>query len=127
MAPQDMPRLCCTTEALAGNCWSLLQVASSRRSTSEGSTPAMAMASRPASADISVTFPSTWRAPIPLRSRIHSSEVSTISARSWLVSLRSGRWVAQPVMRPWAMGNSVVRGPDGGPVGPRRRLATAHR
>jgi hypothetical protein len=32
--------------------------------------------------------------------------VSTNSARSWLVSRRSGRWVAQPVMRPWAMGCS---------------------
>ena len=108
MAPHDIPRLSWTTEALAGNCWSEVQVARSSRSTSAGSTPAMARASRPAAVDISVTLPSTWRAPMPVRSRIHSSVVSTISARSWLVSWRSGRWVAQPVIRPWAMGCSVM-------------------
>jgi len=73
------------------------------------------MASLPAMVDISETLPSTCLAEIPLRSLIHSSVVSTISARSWLVSRRSGRWVAQPVMRPWAMGCSdVVSGAGGG-------------
>ena len=116
IAPHFSPRLCWTIDALAGNCCSELHVARRRRPTSPGSTPAMARASRPATVDISETLPPTCLAEIPLRSLIHSSVVSTSSAKSWLVSRFSGRWVAQPVMRPWAMRCSDVV--SGGVEGP---------
>src|SRR5215831_14453124 len=38
------------------------------------------------------------RSSIPVRSRIHSSEVSTIFSRSRLVSTRSGTYIPVPVM-----------------------------
>ena len=82
---------------------------------SSAATPAIAMADLPASVDISVTVPSTWRVLMPVRSRIHSSEVSTILASSSLVSTFSGRCVAHPVIRPCGMWRcSVVKDVDRG-------------
>ena len=49
----------------------------------------------------------TRRSRMPVRVRIHSSDVSTMRSRSALLSTRSGTYEPQPVMR------TLRGGPDG--------------
>ncbi len=49
----------------------------------------------------------TRRSRMPVRDRIHSSEVSTMRSRSVLLSTRSGTYEPQPVIR------TLRTGPDG--------------
>ena len=56
------------------------------------------MALRPDSADSPAVVPPTRRSWMPVRSRIHSSLVSIIPARSSLVRTLGGSAVPQPVM-----------------------------
>src|SRR5262245_48991396 len=49
------------------------------------------------------------RSTIPVRSRIHSSEVSTIRSRSWLVSRPSGTYMPVPaIVAPRTSGRGVT-------------------
>ena len=76
-----------------GNIMSGVTVATITRSRSFGSTPAWASASRAAGSarsDIAWSSDANRRSLIPVRSVIHSSEVSTSSARSAFVITRSG-------------------------------------
>ncbi len=61
------------------------------------------MARSPATAAIDAVVSlaaATRRSRIPVRVRIHSSEVSTIRSRSWLVRICDGAYRPQPVT--WA-------------------------
>ncbi|MCJ7630341.1 MAG: phosphate acyltransferase PlsX, partial [Longimicrobiales bacterium] len=82
------PRRAWRSPAVEGSQRSGVAVARMRMSISPGSTPAFAMAVLAASAAISAAPSSArpiLRSPIPVRSRIHSSEVSTIFSRSAFV------------------------------------------
>jgi hypothetical protein len=81
-------------QAVLGKIWSGVVVARTMRSISPGSTPAAAIAAwAAATARSEQLSPSVtmcrWR--MPVRPKIHSSVVSTISSRSLLVTIRSGR------------------------------------
>jgi hypothetical protein len=68
-------------------------VATMIRSISSGETPRRSRAMRAARAArslVAVPGSTTWRSRIPVRVRIHSSEVSTIFSRSALVITRLG-------------------------------------
>ena len=68
---------------------------------SAASTPASSSAARAAGSAMSVSASSSAairRSRIPVRSRIHSSEVSTISASSSFVITFSGTWTPRPVI-----------------------------
>jgi len=72
------------------------------KSTSAGANPAASSARRAAcSARSTVVSPSAamWRRSMPVRVRIHSSVVSTIFSRSWLVMIFFGRYEPVPAMR----------------------------
>ena len=80
--------------ALAGNVWSGVEVASTIRSIDDASTLAAASAAFAASSAISeVSSPveASRRSWMPVRWTIHSSDVSTALASSWLVTTRDGR------------------------------------
>ena len=64
---------------------------------SAGSTPAMSMAARPDSMPMVEVGRPMRRSRIPVRSRIHSSLVSIIAARSSLVRTFSGSDVPMPM------------------------------
>ena len=88
--------------AVAGIGMSGVTVARTIRCTSSGATPAASIACRPASmakGDNVSSSPATRRSLIPLRVRIHSSEVSTIFSRSALVSTPSGTAEPTPAIR----------------------------
>src|SRR5689334_12897859 len=61
--------------------------------------PACSSAARPASTARPAVVPPMRRSQMPLRSRIHSSLVSRVAARSSLVTILSGRAAPQPAMR----------------------------
>ena len=87
------PIFSCTRQAVAGNGISGLTVATMMTSTASAEMPRSARHSRAASAARSlVATPGStrWRSRMPVRSTIHSSEVSTIVSRSALVSTRGG-------------------------------------
>ena len=87
------PSWSCTRQAVAGKGMSGVTVATMMRSTSAGLTLARSRhsrAARVARALVPVPGSTTWRCRIPVRVRIHSSEVSTTFARSALVITRSG-------------------------------------
>jgi hypothetical protein len=80
--------------AVAGKPWSGVEVATTIASTSSAVAPAAARADRAAAAPMKAAV--SWAAAIrrsamPVRSRIHESDVSIRRASSALVSTRSGR------------------------------------
>ena len=88
-----MPSLCCTMQAVEGIGWSGVRVATTTRSISEAAVPASSSALREAwtaRSEVASWGPAILRSRIPLRARIHSSDVSTIFARSSFVRMRSG-------------------------------------
>src|SRR5580658_2230785 len=87
--------------AVAGIGRSGVIVATIKRSMSEALTPASSRARCPARtprSDVACSSEAILRSRIPLRARIHSSEVSTIRARSSLVKMRSGAYEPVPSM-----------------------------
>src|SRR5262245_26212114 len=98
-APQRSPSSFCTVADVAGTVRSGVVVARTRASIDSTSSPDIASAARPASAESPAVVPPTWRSRMPVRSMIHSSLVSSpMSARSWLVSTFGGSAVPHPVM-----------------------------
>src|SRR5262245_33445796 len=96
------PSLSWTTHAVAGNTMSGVTVATTRRSISAGGTPRRSgalRAARTASSLVGVPGSTTWRCSMPVRVRIHSSDVSTIRSKSAFVMTRSGTYVPRAVMR----------------------------
>ena len=76
-------------------------VATTIRSTCSGLMPALASAARPASSarsDVTVPSSAKRRDSMPVRSRIHSSEVSTRSSNQLLGTTRGGSAEPTPVM-----------------------------
>ena len=70
--------------AVAGAMRSGVVVASTKKSMSDGSTKASSIARFPASTPKDLAEPPMWRSRIPVRSVIHSSEVSRVRrARHW--------------------------------------------
>src|SRR5438552_3398310 len=108
------------TQAVAGKIMSGVTVATMMRSSSSAPTPRLSRASRAAgraSALVGVPGGATWRSRIPVRVRIHSSEVSTIFSRSALVITRAGTWRPTAVMAArigaepiWPLGGLLSRG-----------------
>ena len=102
-----MPSLCCTMVAVEGNTMSGVEVATMIRSTSCACLPAAASACRAAWAARSLLptpGATKWRARMPVRSTIHSSEVSmpcaaSSTAKSALLRRRGGRQLPVPVIR----------------------------
>ena len=90
-----MPSLRCTAVAVAGKVWSGVEVATRIRSTSlrayAGPVEGRAGGSHGARSEVSSPSAAMWRWPMPVRSRIHSSEVSTRCDSSTLVTTRAGR------------------------------------
>ncbi len=88
------PSAACTRSAVAGNASSGVAVASRIASICPAAMPAAASALSAAlvamKAQVSCGC-ARWRLPMPVRSRIHSSEVSIVFDRSSLVTARSGR------------------------------------
>ncbi len=92
-AGEPMPSRAATRAAMLGDRSMAVEVATRTRSMSEAPRPAVASALAPACAAISSTGssgPPTWRVLMPTRLVIHSSLVSTIAARSSLVSTLAG-------------------------------------
>lgn len=92
-AGEPMPSRAATRAAMLGDRSIAVEVATRTRSMSEGASPAVASALAAACAAISSTGssgPPTWRVLIPTRLVIHSSLVSTMAARSSLVSTLAG-------------------------------------
>ena len=97
--PIGRPSLRCTAVAVAGNVLSGVEVATITKSIEARSIPACRMAWIDAATARSEVFsPSAakWRRVIPVRSRIHSSVVSTVLESSSLVTIRSGRYEPTP-------------------------------
>ena len=90
----EIPNLCCTIVAVEGNCISGVAVATMIKSILSGETFASANAKRAAAAAKSLVFSfsaAIWRALIPVRVVIHSSEVSIFCAKSSLVTRLAGK------------------------------------
>ena len=86
--------MCCTRVAVEGNVWSGVAVAMTIASMSAAFTPAAESArsaARVARSEVSCPSAAMWRCPIPVRARIHSSEVSSRCESSSFVTMRSGR------------------------------------
>ena len=78
---------------------------------SSGSRPAVRIARSPATAPIDAVVSwaaATRRSRIPVRLRIHSSDVSTIRSRSALVRTWAGAYLPQPVT--WALRTGAFTG-----------------
>ena len=92
--PRVTPSAACTRNAVAGNAWSGVLVARMIASTSPGTAPASARAARAAAVPMNAAVScgaAMWRCRMPVRSRIHSSVVSTVRASSSLLTARAGR------------------------------------
>lgn len=90
-----MPSRAATWAAVLGQRSTALEVATTTRSTSEGSRPAAASALPAAALAMSATVSSSaamCRVAMPVRCRIQASLVSTMAARSSLVRTRCGWW-----------------------------------
>ena len=98
-APPRMPIPCCTLGAVPGTMPSGVVVASTRWSISSAVRPAQASAACAASMARPDVVPPMWRSRIPVRSTIHSSLVSRLTAMSSLVTTLSGTAMPQPVIR----------------------------
>jgi hypothetical protein len=93
-APCVMPSWACSLVAVAGKVLSGVAVASTMRSSSAPVIPALASACSAAlSARSEVSSPgaATWRWRMPVRWTIQSSEVSSRSANSALLTIRAGK------------------------------------
>ena len=93
--PVVTPSAACTRSAVAGNAWSGVLVARMIASTSRRLRRRHPQARRapprsPMKAAVSCGA-AMWRWRMPVRSRIHSSDVSTVRASSSLLTTRSGR------------------------------------
>src|SRR6267154_1151922 len=118
-------------QEVAGIGTSGVTVAQMRRSRSEARTPearSASSAARVAKRDIGSDSVATWRSRIPVRERIHSSEVSTIRSRSVLVRTLSGseepvpRMIARRPVRAMSLPRWQGRGDRAGTrVGARRQ------
>ena len=100
-AAEVAPSLSAMIAAVDGNAMSGVTVATISRSTSLPSTPACASASRAAgsaTSDSASSFDAIRRSRIPVRSKIHSSDVSTYCASSSFVTMRSGTLQPRPVI-----------------------------
>ena len=89
-----MPSFFWTATAEAGKVWSGVAVASTIMSMSAGVSPALASAAFAASkprSEVNSPSAATRRSRMPVRCRIHSSDVSTIFERSSLERIFSGR------------------------------------
>ena len=92
--PPRMPMALCTLTAVAGKVWSGVAVATISVSMSAPLSPASASAARAAAvARSEVISPSEakWRRSMPVRVRIHSSEVSRVALNSAFSTTRAGR------------------------------------
>ena len=92
----------CTRQAVAGKTMSGVTVPTTMRSSSEAAMPRRSRASRAAGTQmalVGVPGSTMCRRSMPVRVRIHSSEVSTNFSRSALVSTRSGTNRPREVMR----------------------------
>src|SRR3990172_6479119 len=91
-------------QAVAGNVYSGVAVATTIKSISCGRTPALSSASlaaaNPIEADVSFGL-ATRRSRMPVRVTIHSSLVSTVRERSALVTTLLGTYLPQPTMWAW--------------------------
>ena len=99
MAGQVAPMSAWIMAAVAGAIRSGDVVARMMKSMSAGVRPASAIALRAASAPRERVVPPMRRSRIPVRSEIHSSDVSRVSESSSFVTTRSGRPIPQPVKR----------------------------
>ena len=101
------PSAAWTRQAVDGHIRSGVTVAQTIRSTSRGSAPAASSARRAASvprvAVVSAT-PANRRSRMPVRVRIHSSEVSIVSVNSSLSTTRSGTQLPVPAVPPASVG-----------------------
>jgi hypothetical protein len=110
-----------TIVAVVGKNMSGVEVATITRSTSAASTPARSSAERAAGRARSLAASSSAairRSLIPVRSVIHSSDVSTICSRSAFVRTRSGTCAPIPVMptgRPLPVTFAITVGRSGRP------------
>jgi len=88
------PSAFCTRQAVAGKLYSGVVVAQMIRSILLGGRSATARARRAATTArdevVSLGSAATWRSSMPVRERIHSSDVATIRSMSALVITRSG-------------------------------------
>ena len=90
----SMPNLCCTMVAVAGNCISGVAVATIIKSISCAGTLASSNAFKAACTAKSLVFSlsaAKWRALMPVRVVIHSSDVSIRFAKSSLLTRLAGR------------------------------------
>ena len=99
IAAQFKPSSFATIGAEAGHSRSGVVVARTKKSMSPTSSPASAMAFRPAMTPSETAEPPIRRSRMPVRSVIHSSEVSSVRESSSLVTMRSGRAMPQPLKR----------------------------
>ena len=114
-AASGIPSWSARSAAVEGNAMSGVTVATINRSTVAGSTPDHSSASRQAGRATSVIASSSAairRSRMPVRSMIHSFEVSTSVESSSFVSTRSGTYEPRPVIeigRPFAV--PITTGP----------------
>ena len=110
--------LCCKMAAVDGNTISGVDVATIIKSTSPTPRPAASSAARHAGSARSLALTSgaaKWRAWMPVRSTIHSSEVTTplaasSAAKSALVRRRGGKKLPVPVILEYFAWNCAVIG-----------------
>ena len=98
---QLMPSFSCTHTAVAGKTVSPVIVATMIMSSCSGETPAASIAARAAStarSDVWVPSSAKCRASMPVRSRIHSSLVSTKVSNQLLGTSRGGSAEPTPAM-----------------------------
>src|SRR3954452_4543711 len=131
-APRFIPSCACTLLAVAGKVWSGVAVASTITSRSLPLIPACSSARRAAPkarSDVSSPSAAIRRSEMPVRCRIHSSEVSSRSASSLLVTIRSGRYPPQPTIwerniMPGPSPRAVTAPPSAAAVGLRHLIET---
>ena len=96
-----MPSFSCAQTAVAGKGVSPVTLATMIRSSWSGAIAAVSIAARAASttrSDVSTSSSAKWRASIPVRSRIHSSFVSSVSSNHVLGTRRGGSVDPTPLM-----------------------------
>ncbi len=92
--PPRMPIALCTLTAVAGKVWSGVAVATISASMSAPVSPVSARAARAAAmarSEVSSPSAAKWRRSMPVRVRIHSSDVSRVAANSAFSTTRFGR------------------------------------
>ena len=99
IAAQFSPSSFAIIGADAGISRSGVVVARTRKSMSPTRSPASSIALRPAMTPRETAEPPMRRSRMPVRSAIHSSEVSSVRESSSFVTMRSGRAMPQPLKR----------------------------